>query len=191
MKGRRMRNSQSAPNIASIAPKEKVLIHRASDLYTETLVKARRTSRDSLSCAFSQNWVISFVSVNFDLEIGPTIDCIYPDTDLSKQEKDTISFSSFPDSNSFLIGDCTFIFRYRKPKPNNKRCFIPAEFGEIGDYIYGYVFFRQTRDLTIRRGFLQVRPLQRRRIEIVSFIISVSLSFSKFTSYQNIKSSFF
>lgn len=58
-----------------------------------------------------------------------------------------------PDSNSFLVGDSIFCFRFRSNS-------IPASFksqpaSSSDQYIFGYVFFHQLRDESIRRGCTQ------------------------------------
>ncbi|CAG8476372.1 1523_t:CDS:2 [Acaulospora colombiana] len=52
-----------------------------------------------------RNWMVCFCVVNFDLELGQAIDSMYPPLELGDEEKKNICFSSFPDSNSFDVGD--------------------------------------------------------------------------------------
>ncbi|KAI8822084.1 uncharacterized protein EV422DRAFT_577802 [Fimicolochytrium jonesii] len=59
-------------------------------------------------------WILCFALVNFDLELGQALECVYPHVGFSEAEKKNISFSAFPDSNSSAhLGDNTFSFRMR------------------------------------------------------------------------------
>ena len=94
----------------------------------------------------SSPWIIGFVVLTFDIDVGQKIDAVYPPTvELDDLERNDIRFSSFPDTSA-LIGDTAFSFRaragtgLRHPKT---------------EHYHGYVFFRQKRDFSIRRGFLQ------------------------------------
>ncbi|CAG8442651.1 2340_t:CDS:10 [Diversispora eburnea] len=90
-----------------------------------------------------RNWMICFCVVNFDLELGQAIDSMYPPLGLGEEEKKNICFSAFPDSNSFDLGDTVFNFRTRCSK----------SIGPTADagFLYGYAFFRQKKDSSIRR----------------------------------------
>lgn len=61
-------------------------------------------------------------------------------------------FSSFPDSNSSFIGDTVFTFRTEASEATKHAMQLPMD---TAAHLYGYVFFRQKRDPSIRRGFLQ------------------------------------
>ena len=115
-------------------------------------------------------WCLGFVSLNFDLEIGQDIDFMYPRlVDFTDSEKANIRFSSFPDTSS-SVGDTTFSFRFAVSENTKLQLCKYASsartvFGygnvddfqgnSIGDYLYGYVLFRQQKDGTNRRGYLQ------------------------------------
>eukprot|EP01100_Stratorugosa_tubuloviscum_P006758 TRINITY_DN2875_c2_g1_i1.p1 TRINITY_DN2875_c2_g1~~TRINITY_DN2875_c2_g1_i1.p1 ORF type:complete len:502 (-),score=177.34 TRINITY_DN2875_c2_g1_i1:21-1526(-) len=87
-------------------------------------------------------WVTCFCVVNFDLEYGPNLEETFPETNFSEEEKTNISFLSLPDSNSTIESDTAFCFRFRNTSsPNN--------------FYYGFSFFRQQRDSTNLRGFMQ------------------------------------
>ncbi|ORY93744.1 hypothetical protein BCR43DRAFT_516764 [Syncephalastrum racemosum] len=98
-----------------------------------------------------RQWMIGFCIVNFDLEIGQALDYVYPPMELTSSEKKNICFSAFPDSNVFEVGDQVYNVRVRA------RTAGLAESGPTtsAGFLYGYVFFRQKKDSTIRRGYFQ------------------------------------
>jgi hypothetical protein len=64
---------------------------------------------------FSYSRALCFCLVNFDLDVGQSLEAVYPEqTLLSEREKRNVSFSAFPDSNSSQHGgDSCFSFRMR------------------------------------------------------------------------------
>jgi hypothetical protein len=63
---------------------------------------------------FSQ-WVSSILVVTFDIEMGQSLESIYPSmlhAKLTHNEKLNICYMSFPDSNSGFLGDTQYHFRY-------------------------------------------------------------------------------
>ena len=66
------------------------------------------------SLALLQRWMLSLACVNFDLELGPDVEFMYPPLEISKEEKDNIAFSSFPDTSVFSDGNLTFSWRVRE-----------------------------------------------------------------------------
>uniref|UniRef100_A0A6A7FWQ2 Protein DENND6A n=1 Tax=Hirondellea gigas TaxID=1518452 RepID=A0A6A7FWQ2_9CRUS len=73
----------------------------------------------------------------------------YPVGSLSKKDEHNVCCLSFPDSHSSTIGDTTFCFRFRCEKT---KCNVD---GGNHSYKFGYVFFRQRKDETRRRGYFQ------------------------------------
>lgn len=55
-----------------------------------------------------------------------------------------------PDSNSFMVGDSYFCFRFRSNSISKS-----LELNASDQYVFGYVFFHQLRDEKIRRGCTQ------------------------------------
>ncbi|CAG8519128.1 9974_t:CDS:10 [Racocetra persica] len=98
-----------------------------------------------------RNWMVCFCVVNFDLELGQAMDSMYPPSELDEEEKKSICFSAFPDSNSFDVGDTVFNFRIRCSKSGLVASGPTADAG----FLYGYVFFRQKKDPRIKRGYFQ------------------------------------
>ncbi|KAG2213794.1 hypothetical protein INT46_005249 [Mucor plumbeus] len=83
---------------------------------------------DPLDLANFRKWIVGFCIVNFDLEIGQALDYAYPPMDLTVTEQKNIASTS----------------KFAASGPT-------ADAG----FLYGYVFFRQKKDPTIRRGYFQ------------------------------------
>ncbi|EGG15703.1 hypothetical protein DFA_10545 [Cavenderia fasciculata] len=93
-----------------------------------------------------KKWMNAFCIVNFDLEIGQTLDYSFPPKlNLKEEEIVNLCFLSFPDSNSHLQGDIIYCFKLKYWNQETR----------LYDYQYGYVFFRQEKNDRIERGYLQ------------------------------------
>lgn len=60
-------------------------------------------------------WVHSILVVTFDIEMGQSLEAIYPANNhakLSANDKTNICYMSFPDSNSGVLGDTQYHFRF-------------------------------------------------------------------------------
>ncbi|CAL1527157.1 unnamed protein product [Lymnaea stagnalis] len=110
------------------------------------------------------NWIHCACVVTFDLELGQAMELIYPGhVTLTDKEKMNICYLSFPDSNSGCMGDTQFHFRIRqcpgrKPPVRahsqyNRDCPVSLQLDDA--HYYGFVYFRQTKDRSIRRGYFQ------------------------------------
>ncbi|KAF2987621.1 hypothetical protein EK904_005996 [Melospiza melodia maxima] len=87
-----------------------------------------------------------------------------PHSKLTDKEKTNICYLSFPDSNSGCLGDTQFCFRFRR-SPGRKVSFccfldqldrdLPVYLKKDSAYYYGYVYFRQVRDKSLKRGYFQ------------------------------------
>ncbi|PWN51851.1 DUF1630-domain-containing protein [Violaceomyces palustris] len=71
-------------------------------------------SAPSLDREAMQRWVLSVGCVNFDLELGPDLEFLYPPLGISREERDNIAFSSFPDTSIFDDGSSIFSWRVRE-----------------------------------------------------------------------------
>ncbi|XP_007908990.1 DENN/MADD domain containing 6Aa isoform X3 [Callorhinchus milii] len=110
-------------------------------------------------------WVHSICVVGFDLELGQAVEVIYPShAKLSDKEKTSICYLSFPDSNSGCLGDTQFCFRIRQSAGRKTSLdFLldqydrdaPIYLKKDSAHYYGYVYFRQVRDKTLKRGYFQ------------------------------------
>ncbi|XP_052281111.1 protein DENND6A-like isoform X2 [Dreissena polymorpha] len=110
------------------------------------------------------NWLHCACVVTFDLELGQAMEIIYPShIRMTEKEKMNICYLSFPDSNSGCMGDTQFHFRIRQCPGRrqmvqslvdfNNDC--PHQLKSDDAHYYGFVFFRQTKDKSIRRGYFQ------------------------------------
>ncbi|KAJ2120230.1 hypothetical protein IW147_005249 [Coemansia sp. RSA 720] len=95
-----------------------------------------------------QRWVLSFGTVHFDVDQGPTLQLLYPHVGFSSSERAAVCFSSMPDSTIYELCDSVYTFNFRVD---------PVRLGLAKDniFLHGYVFFRQKRDPLMRRGGFQ------------------------------------
>ncbi|XP_014798655.1 PREDICTED: protein DENND6A [Calidris pugnax] len=110
-------------------------------------------------------WLHCVCVVGFDLELGQAVEVIYPPhSKLTDKEKTNICYLSFPDSNSGCLGDTQFCFRFRRSTGRKVSlcCFLdqldrdlPVYLKKDPAYYYGYVYFRQVRDKSLKRGYFQ------------------------------------
>ncbi|XP_051531714.1 protein DENND6A-like isoform X2 [Myxocyprinus asiaticus] len=110
-------------------------------------------------------WLHCICVVGFDLELGQAVEVIYPHhSKLTEKEKTSICYLSFPDSNSGCLGDTQFCFRFRQAtvRKSSLGCFLdhferdaPVCLKRDQGYYYGYVYFRQVRDKSLKRGYFQ------------------------------------
>uniref|UniRef100_F6SAB6 DENN domain containing 6A n=3 Tax=Ornithorhynchus anatinus TaxID=9258 RepID=F6SAB6_ORNAN len=110
-------------------------------------------------------WLHCVCVVGFDLELGQAVEVIYPQhSKLTDKEKTNICYLSFPDSNSGCLGDTQFCFRFRQTSGRkvSLHCLLdqfdrdsPVCLKKDPAYFYGYVYFRQVRDKTLKRGYFQ------------------------------------
>uniref|UniRef100_G3NI53 DENN/MADD domain containing 6Aa n=1 Tax=Gasterosteus aculeatus aculeatus TaxID=481459 RepID=G3NI53_GASAC len=108
-------------------------------------------------------WLHCICVVGFDLELGQAVE-VRPNDPGSGGGKTSICYLSFPDSNSGCLGDTQFCFRFRQGsnRKSSLGCFLettdrdapPCLKREQGHY-YGYVYFRQVRDKSLKRGYFQ------------------------------------
>ena len=118
------------------------------------------------------NWLHSIAVVTFDLELGQVIESLYPaaervEDQLSEQDKTNVCYLAFPDSNSGIMGDVQFHFRIRRSggggvahgSPGqvhmkyNNRCLPTLQIEH--NFLFGFAYFRQVKDASIRRGYYQ------------------------------------
>ncbi|XP_067325538.1 protein DENND6B isoform X2 [Anolis sagrei] len=111
-------------------------------------------------------WLECACAVTFDLELGQAIELVYPpEPALSEKEKTSICYLAFPDSYSGSLGDTQYCFRFRQSGSRLRerpwaqsatacRKEAPAALQETAHY-FGYVYFRQVRDSSVKRGYFQ------------------------------------
>ncbi|XP_066258948.1 protein DENND6B [Euwallacea similis] len=109
------------------------------------------------------NWLHCICVVTFDLELGQALEVKYPKhIHLTEQETSNICYSAFPDSNSGCMGDTKFVVRLPcktkrvlKPEHANYNNKCPPSLKIDEGYMWGYVYFRQVRDINLPRGYFQ------------------------------------
>ncbi|XP_019524179.1 PREDICTED: protein DENND6B isoform X2 [Hipposideros armiger] len=110
-------------------------------------------------------WLECVCVVTFDLEVGQALELVYPsDFRLTDKEKSSICYLSFPDSHSGCLGDTQFSFRIRQcggqrsPWPTDDRHYdsgAPVSLQKESSHYFGYVYFRQVKDSSMKRGYFQ------------------------------------
>ncbi|XP_070594566.1 protein DENND6A [Erythrolamprus reginae] len=110
-------------------------------------------------------WLHCVCVVGFDLELGQAVEVLYPQhSKLTDKEKTNICYLSFPDSNSGCLGNTQFCFRFRQSSSRKLswHCLLdqldrdlPIYLKKDPAYFYGYVYFRQVQDKTLKRGYFQ------------------------------------
>lgn len=131
------------------------------------------------------SWVHGVCVVTFDLELGQAIESVYPGhVTLSEADKTNVCYLAFPDSNSGVMGDSQFHFRVRlSPQTKrttghlssrgrvhseyNRRC--PGAIAFDPNYLFGYAYFRQVKDSSIRRGYYQKSVILLSKLPLVAF----------------------
>uniref|UniRef100_A0A182JPG2 UDENN domain-containing protein n=1 Tax=Anopheles christyi TaxID=43041 RepID=A0A182JPG2_9DIPT len=111
-------------------------------------------------------WLHCICVVTFDLELGQAMELIFPKhVTLTEQEKMNICYLAFPDSNSGCMGDSQFHIRLRVSSGSenstlpkglqefNCHC-MPVHRADPGHF-WGFVYFRQIKDASLKRGYFQ------------------------------------
>ncbi|XP_017904462.1 PREDICTED: protein DENND6B isoform X4 [Capra hircus] len=110
-------------------------------------------------------WLECVCVVTFDLELGQALELVYPsDFQLTDKEKSSICYLSFPDSHSGCLGDTQFSFRIRQCGGQRRPGQAGEKYGDSGApaslqrepaHYLGYVYFRQVKDSSVKRGYFQ------------------------------------
>jgi hypothetical protein len=134
-------------------------------------------------------WVHGICVVTFDLELGQAIESVHPaSVVLGESDRTNICYLAFPDSNSGVMGDSQFHFRLRlsgkeeagtaTPRTGhlvrksrvhrefNRRCPNALQFEP--DYLFGFAYFRQVKDASIRRGYYQKSVILLSRLPLIT-----------------------
>ncbi|EPT05662.1 hypothetical protein FOMPIDRAFT_1013359 [Fomitopsis schrenkii] len=158
--------SPSSPNLLPIRPKPPTR-RNTNPRKLSVSIQPANLSLDGLSMeqdkiASLRRWIISLAVaevyvVDFDLEVGPKISCVYPPLDLSPSEEVNISFSAFPDSPQFEQGSQTHSFRIRVRNPVEDKLLRSSDRRPQTEdgFLYGFSQFTQRRDATSKRGYQQ------------------------------------
>ncbi|XP_069823095.1 protein DENND6A [Dendropsophus ebraccatus] len=156
-----------------------------SSLGMEGAEEAQTPSGDPLSLPWDRfsSWVHCICVVGFDLELGQTVEALYPPhAKLTDKEKTSICYLSFPDSNSGCLGDTQFCFRFRQSagRKSSLHCVLdqmdrdsPVYLKKDPSCFYGYVYFRQVRDKTLKRGYFQKSLVLISKLPYINFFHTV------------------
>ncbi|XP_055619343.1 protein DENND6A [Toxorhynchites rutilus septentrionalis] len=129
-------------------------------------------------------WLHCICIVTFDLELGQAMELIYPKhVTLTEQEKMNICYLAFPDSNSGCMGDSQFHIRLRVSPGSessalrkehfdfNCHC-LPVHRADPGHF-WGFVYFRQIKDATLKRGYFQKSLVLLSRLPFVNLFYEI------------------
>ncbi|XP_055482910.1 protein DENND6B isoform X4 [Psammomys obesus] len=132
---------------------------------TRSMSSGRAARASAVPWARFSAWLECVCVVTFDLELGQALELVYPsDFRLTDKEKSSICYLSFPDSHSGCLGDTQFSFRMRQcggqrslwhvdDGPYNNKAPLALQ-REPAHYL-GYVYFRQVKDSSVKRGYFQ------------------------------------
>lgn len=103
-------------------------------------------------------WVECFVSIRFDLDIGPKVDYVCPPGVLTEQGMQRVIANAFPDCNldrehfifSLSMADCT-----RAAAQSFSETVADPSTGPTVPKIYGAAYYRQKCDPRVPRGYVQ------------------------------------
>ncbi|KAM3914901.1 protein DENND6A [Leptodactylus fuscus] len=156
-----------------------------SSLGMEGTEEAQTPSGDPLALPWDRfsSWLHCICVVGFDLELGQTVEALYPPhAKLTDKEKTSICYLSFPDSNSGCLGDTQFCFRFRQStgRKSSLHCVLDQMDRDSPVYLkkdpacfYGYVYFRQVRDKTLKRGYFQKSLVLISKLPYINFFNTV------------------
>jgi hypothetical protein len=125
----------------------------------------------------SSPWITSIVIVDFEIEKGQVIEKIHPEsTQLSDAERNNLAFLAFPDSNSHTSGKAStqfhFNLRTKRQLSQQERhfnCECKQDLRADVSHYWGYVFFRQVKDTSLKRGYFQKSFVLLSRLPFHSF----------------------
>ncbi|ORY01345.1 hypothetical protein BCR34DRAFT_98436 [Clohesyomyces aquaticus] len=103
-----------------------------------------------------QHWAVAFVVCNFNVDIGPEIEIVYPpNVPFSTADLTAICFNSFPEQqNTETAEDLTFNFTITNNSPDISLSSPHAPHGSPTN-LYAHCVFRQEFDHTMKRCFNQ------------------------------------
>uniref|UniRef100_A0A671SVW6 DENN/MADD domain containing 6B n=1 Tax=Sinocyclocheilus anshuiensis TaxID=1608454 RepID=A0A671SVW6_9TELE len=120
-------------------------------------------------------WLECVCVVTFDLELGQAIE-------VHKLCKTSICYLSFPDSYSGCLGDTQLSFRLRQSVGRSSSWFghedaynrdAPVTLQKEHAHFHGYVYFRQVKDASVKRGYFQKSLVVVSRLPFVNLFHSL------------------
>ncbi|KAH7118828.1 hypothetical protein B0J11DRAFT_440347 [Dendryphion nanum] len=102
------------------------------------------------------DWAVAFVVCNFNVDIGPEVEILYPqDVAFSTQDLTAICFNSFPEQqNTETTEDMTFSYTFNNNSPDISISSPHAPHGSPSTF-FASCIFRQEFDHTMKRSFNQ------------------------------------
>lgn len=103
-----------------------------------------------------QDWAVAFMVCNFNVDVGPEIEIVYPpEVSFSQADLSAICFNSFPEQQNTETGDdLAFNFTITNTSPDVSIASPRAPYGS-SDTFYSTCVFRQEFDHTMKRSFNQ------------------------------------
>ncbi|KAF1984427.1 DUF1630-domain-containing protein [Aulographum hederae CBS 113979] len=116
----------------------------------------RPKRRSELTAAGLRHWVLAFVVCNFNVDLGPEIELVYPPSiEFSQSDLLAMCFSSFPERHDTeIVDDISFQYSIRNNSPDVRLDSPHAPYGSASD-LYGHCVFRQEYDRRTKRSFNQ------------------------------------
>ncbi|KAG8879324.1 hypothetical protein FRB98_005720 [Tulasnella sp. 332] len=154
-----LNRSRTLPRLFSASSRRS--ISGPTDLPSAALPEnAEPTALDAEKRLALSRWIIGVAIVNFDLDVGPMVERIYPEVLMTSGVKENIAFSSFPDASLFETGVQCHSFRIRDTVSADARASLsrPSSAGAsppLDGFLYGYALFLQKRDVLSKRGYIQ------------------------------------
>lgn len=103
-----------------------------------------------------RKWIIAFVVCNFNVDLGPEIELVYPpDVHFSTSDLSAICFNSFPERHDTeMHEDLCFQFSIHNGSPDIRLDSPCPPYGSPSE-LYGHCIFRQEYDHNTKRAFSQ------------------------------------
>uniref|UniRef100_A0A3B4Y1T4 DENN/MADD domain containing 6B n=1 Tax=Seriola lalandi dorsalis TaxID=1841481 RepID=A0A3B4Y1T4_SERLL len=113
-------------------------------------------------CPWSRfaSWLECVCVVTFDLELGQAIELVYP-PDVKLTEKEVRGHMTCLCSFPGCLGDTQFSFRLRQSVGRRASRFRDDAYNRDApvtlevSHFFGYVYFRQVKDVSVKRGYFQ------------------------------------
>ena len=131
-----------------------------------------------------EKWIYGIAVVNFDLELGHSLELILPNhCKLTDEEKKSLSYSAFPDTNSKCCGDIQYHFRlnHQSILPSYYQLYnaiVPPALQVDPNSLFGYVNFRQIRQKNLRRGYFQKSFVILSKLPFFSLFLTLAKRFA-------------
>uniref|UniRef100_A0A8C5QX52 DENN domain containing 6A n=1 Tax=Leptobrachium leishanense TaxID=445787 RepID=A0A8C5QX52_9ANUR len=131
-------------------------------------------------------WLHCICVVGFDLELGQTVEALYPPhaklTDKEVRVPGFIHDRALNKSSDGCLGDTQFCFRFRQSagRKASLHCALDQMDRDSPVYLkkdpacfYGYVYFRQVRDKSLKRGYFQKSLVLISKLPYINFFHTV------------------